>query len=64
MNDTDLDLAANGHIATPDRVAELEQLLARERLVRENLAARIGSLLAENIELLIRNHELESKVTP
>jgi hypothetical protein len=62
MNDVDVDVSGNGHTATPgaaDRVAELEALLNRERLVRENLAARVGSLLAENIELLIRLHELE-----
>lgn len=33
--------------------------LERERLVRENLAARIGALIAENIELLLRINELE-----
>jgi hypothetical protein len=33
--------------------------LERERLVRENLAARVGQLTAENIELRLRIHELE-----
>jgi hypothetical protein len=33
--------------------------LERERLVRENLAARVGALIAENIELLLRINELE-----
>jgi len=33
--------------------------LERERLVRENLAARVGALVAENIELLLRINELE-----
>jgi hypothetical protein len=40
-----------------DRVAGLEADLARERLVRENLAARLGMLMAENIELLVRLNE-------
>lgn len=59
MNDIDLDVTSNGHATPPptDRTAELEQLLNRERLVRENLAARVGSLLAENIELHIRLHD-------
>jgi hypothetical protein len=38
--------------------------LARERLVRENLAARLGSLTAENIDLLLRIHELEHPPVP
>jgi hypothetical protein len=55
MTDTEL---GNGHVDTPDaRVAELELLLARERVVRENLAARVGALIAENLELLVRLNE-------
>jgi hypothetical protein len=42
---------------TEPSVAELEQELRRERLVRENLAARFGMLMAENIELLVRLNE-------
>ena len=35
-------------------------LLARERIVRSNLEARLGTLVGENLELLVRIHELES----
>jgi hypothetical protein len=42
---------------SPMTVAELELLLARERVVRENLAARVGALIAENLELLVRLNE-------
>jgi hypothetical protein len=52
MDDT---VIANGH--TDSRVAELEVELRRERLVRENLAARVGALIAENLSLLIRLEE-------
>jgi hypothetical protein len=38
---------------TDERDADLR----RERLVRENLAARVGMLIAENIELLVRLNE-------
>jgi hypothetical protein len=38
--------------------------LERERLVRENLAARIGALIAENIDLLLRINELEHPAEP
>jgi hypothetical protein len=38
---------------------DTEVLLRRERLVRENLAARVGQLIAENLELMLRLHELE-----
>jgi hypothetical protein len=37
--------------------------LERERLVRENLAARVGALIAENIELLLRINDLEQPAT-
>jgi hypothetical protein len=51
-------LTENGHVtATADRVTELEGELRRERLVRENLAARVGALIAENLELLVRLNE-------
>jgi hypothetical protein len=51
-------LTDNGHVtATSDRVAELEGELRRERLVRENLAARVGALIAENLDLLVRLNE-------
>jgi hypothetical protein len=40
--------------------AEYDQALARERVVRDNLANRLGLLMAENIELLVRIHELET----
>lgn len=53
MTLTDPDVAANGH-ATDPRIAELEAELRRERLVRENLAARVGALIAENLDLLVR----------
>lgn len=33
----------------------------RLRLVRDNLAARLGALMAENIELLARIYELEQE---
>jgi hypothetical protein len=51
VNDTDLD----GDVDA--RVAELEADLRRERLVRENLAARLGMLMAENLELMVRLNE-------
>jgi hypothetical protein len=35
--------------------------LRRVRIVCENLAARVGALTAENIELLVRIHELEQE---
>jgi hypothetical protein len=38
---------------------DMEVLLRRERLVRENLAARVGQLIAENIDLMLRLHEAE-----
>jgi hypothetical protein len=38
-----------------DPAAELRRL----RVVCENLAARVGALTAENIELLVRLHEYE-----
>jgi hypothetical protein len=44
--------------------AEYDQALARERLVRDNLANRLGLLMAENIELLVRIHELETAHQP
>jgi hypothetical protein len=60
MNDT-LEQVGNGHVDAPDaRVAELELALARERIVRENLAARVGALIAENLELLVRLNEQEA----
>jgi len=40
-----------------DRTDELEADLRRERIVRENLANRLGLLMAENIELLVRLNE-------
>lgn len=39
---------------------DLAAQLRRERIVRENLAARLGSLMAENLELLARIYELEN----
>jgi len=44
-------------VSDTDRTAELEADLRRERLVRENLANRLGLLMAENIELLVRLNE-------
>jgi len=44
-------------VSDTDRTTELEADLRRERLVRENLAARLGMLMAENIELLVRLNE-------
>jgi hypothetical protein len=59
MADTEL---GNGHVDAPDaRVTELELLLARERVVRENLAARVGALIAENLELLVRLNEQQQE---
>jgi hypothetical protein len=51
-------LTDNGHVtATSDRVAELELELRRERIVKENLASRVGQLIAENLDLLVRLNE-------
>jgi hypothetical protein len=38
---------------------DVDAVVRRERLVRDNLAARVGQLIAENIELMLRIHELE-----
>ena len=51
---------ANGHAEATTaeaRVIELEAELRRERIVRENLAARVGALIGENLELLVRLNE-------
>jgi hypothetical protein len=56
----DADLAVNGHIDADPRVAELEVELRRERIVRENLAARVGALIAENLVLLVRLDEADA----
>lgn len=53
----DVDTTVNGHADVDARVAELEGELRRERLVRENLAARVGALIAENLDLLVRLNE-------
>lgn len=46
-----------------DHLAEqLTADLNRANIVRENLAARYGVLLSENIELLVRIHELEERL--
>lgn len=52
-----IDTTANGHADTDARVAQLELELRRERTVRENLAARVGALIAENLDLLVRLNE-------
>jgi hypothetical protein len=36
--------------------------LERAAIVRENLATRVGLLTAENLDLLVRNHELEEQL--
>lgn len=59
MNDTAVE--ANGHVDRSARITELEGELQRERLVRENLAARVGALIAENLDLLVR---LSERATP
>lgn len=51
------DIMVNGHVDVDDRVAELEGELRRARIVAENLAARVGALIAENLELLVRLNE-------
>ena len=48
---------ANGHADVDPRIAELEAELRRERVVAENLAARIGALMRENLTLLVRLDE-------
>lgn len=58
MNDTVVE--ANGHVDQAARVAELEGELRRERIVRENLANRVGQLIAENLDLLVRLNEVAS----
>jgi len=40
-----------------DRIVELEADLRRANIVCENLAARVGALIAENIGLLVRLNE-------
>ena len=40
---------------------DAEQVARRLRVVCDNLAARLGQLTAENIELLLRLHELEHR---
>jgi len=37
--------------------------LERARIVIDNLAARVGALTAENLELLVRIHDLEQAQT-
>jgi hypothetical protein len=39
---------------------DLAARLRRARIVCDNLANRVGALTAENIELLLRIHELEN----
>lgn len=41
-----------------------DDALRRERIVSENLAARYAALLRENLELLVRLHELEHPDPP
>jgi hypothetical protein len=53
------DTIVNGHADTDARISELELELRRERLVRENLAARVGALIAENLDLLVRLNEAQ-----
>jgi hypothetical protein len=55
----DVDTITNGHLDVADRVAELEAELRRSNIVRENLAARVGALISENLELLVRLNEVQ-----
>jgi hypothetical protein len=36
--------------------------LRRARIVNENLAARVGALTAENLDLLVRIHDLDEQL--
>lgn len=40
---------------------DVEGELRRARIVIENLQARVGALIGENIDLLIRLHDLETQ---
>jgi hypothetical protein len=42
---------------------DAETVARRLRIVCDNLAARVGQLIAENLELMVRLHEYEQSDT-